>query len=53
LLQRAGDQLERREIFLPDFPAERIQAIENTLAYPAEGSPVHQTVESPSQQGTD
>jgi len=32
---------ERGEIFLPDFPPERIAAIENTLAYPAEGSPEH------------
>ena len=32
---------ERSEIFLPNFPPERIAAIENTLAYPAEGSPEH------------
>jgi MscS family membrane protein len=32
---------ERSEIFLPDFPPERIAVIENTLAYPAEGSPEH------------
>jgi MscS family membrane protein len=32
---------ERSEIFLPNFPSERIAAIENTLAYPAEGSPEH------------
>jgi MscS family membrane protein len=32
---------ERKELFLPSFPPERIAAIENTLAYPAEGSPDH------------
>ena len=32
---------ERSEVFLPDFPLERIAAIENTLAYPAKGSPDH------------
>jgi MscS family membrane protein len=32
---------ERNEVFLPDFPPERIAAIENTLSYPAEGSPDH------------
>jgi MscS family membrane protein len=30
---------ERSEIFLPDFPAERIEEIENTLRFPPEGSP--------------
>ena len=30
---------ERDEVFLPDFPPERIAEIENTLRYPAEGSP--------------
>jgi MscS family membrane protein len=30
---------ERNEIFLPNFPPERIAEIESTLAYPAEGSP--------------
>jgi MscS family membrane protein len=34
---------ERNEVFLPNFPAERIAAIENTLAYPAEGSPDHRS----------
>jgi MscS family membrane protein len=32
---------ERNEVFLPDFPPERITAIENTISYPAEGSPDH------------
>jgi MscS family membrane protein len=32
---------ERNELFLPSFPPEGIAAIENTLAYPAEGSPDH------------
>jgi MscS family membrane protein len=32
---------ERNEVFLPDFPAERIAALENTISYPAEGSPDH------------
>ena len=30
---------ERNEVFLPNFPPERIAAIENTIVYPAEGSP--------------
>jgi hypothetical protein len=34
------------EIFLPSFPAERIAAIENTLAYPEEGSPEHRAIAS-------
>jgi MscS family membrane protein len=34
---------ERSEVFLPEFPPERIAAIENTLRYPAEGSPGHRT----------
>jgi MscS family membrane protein len=32
---------ERNEVFLPDFPPERITAIENTISYPAKGSPDH------------
>jgi MscS family membrane protein len=32
---------ERGEVFLPSFPPERIAEIENTIAYPAEGSPEH------------
>jgi MscS family membrane protein len=35
-----------REIFLPSFPAERIAATENTLPYPAEGSPEHRAIAS-------
>jgi MscS family membrane protein len=30
---------ERREVFLPEFPPEQIAAIENTLGFPAAGSP--------------
>jgi MscS family membrane protein len=37
---------DRNEIFLPSFPAERIAAIENTLAYPAAGSPEHPNISS-------
>ncbi len=44
---------DRSEIFLPNFPAERIAALENTLAYPAEGSPEHRTIASPSQGRTE
>jgi MscS family membrane protein len=58
--ERAGEVAEevqgwrdRREIFLPNFPAERIAALENTLAYPAEGSPEHRTIASPRQGRTD
>jgi MscS family membrane protein len=32
---------ERNEVFLPDFPPERITALENTIPYPAAGSPDH------------
>jgi MscS family membrane protein len=32
---------ERNEVFLPSFPPEQIAAIENTLAYPPQGSPDH------------
>jgi MscS family membrane protein len=32
---------ERNEVFLPNFPAEHIAAIENTIAFPPEGSPEH------------
>ena len=44
---------DRSEIFLPSFPAERIAALENTLAYPAEGSPERRTIASPSQGRTE
>jgi MscS family membrane protein len=30
---------ERNEIYLPNFPAERIEEIKGTLSYPPEGSP--------------
>jgi MscS family membrane protein len=43
----------RGEIFIPNFPAERIAAIENTLAYPAEGSPEHRPIPSPAPGRTD
>lgn len=36
---------DRSEVFLPNFPPDRIAAIENTLAYPAEGSPEHRPAE--------
>lgn len=32
---------ERQEIYLPSFPPEQIAAIENTISFPAEGSPEH------------
>ncbi len=32
---------ERDEVFLPSFPAEQIAALENTIRFPAEGSPDH------------
>jgi MscS family membrane protein len=32
---------ERQEIYLPSFPPEQIAAIENTISFPAEGSPGH------------
>jgi MscS family membrane protein len=41
---------ERSEIFLPNFPAEQIAGIENTLAYPAEGSPEHRPIASRSRE---
>jgi MscS family membrane protein len=44
---------ERSEIFLPSFPPERIQALENTLAYPPEGSPERRAPDPPRRQGTD
>jgi MscS family membrane protein len=34
---------ERREVYLPNFPPEQIAALDNTLPYPAEGSPEHRT----------
>jgi MscS family membrane protein len=34
-----ADWRRRRELFLPDFPAERIAELENTLKFPPEGSP--------------
>jgi MscS family membrane protein len=34
---------ERNEVFLPNFPPERVAALENTIAYPAEGSPDSRT----------
>ncbi len=34
---------ERNEVFLPDFPTERIAALENTISYPAKGSPDHRS----------
>jgi MscS family membrane protein len=34
---------ERDELFLPSFPPERIAAIENSIAFPAEGSPDHRS----------
>jgi hypothetical protein len=44
---------DRSEVFLPNFPPDRIAAIENTLAYPAEGSPEHRPISSPGQGGSD
>jgi len=29
----------KRELYLPNFPAEKIAAIKNSLEYPVEGSP--------------
>ena len=34
---------ERKELFLPGFPADRIAALENTVRYPDEGSPDRRT----------
>jgi len=32
---------ERNEVFLPNFPADKIAELKGTLAYPPEGSPEH------------
>ncbi|MEJ2429589.1 MAG: mechanosensitive ion channel family protein [Deltaproteobacteria bacterium] len=32
---------ERKEVYLPDFPANKIEEIKHTLPYPPEGSPGH------------
>ncbi|MBW2494928.1 MAG: mechanosensitive ion channel, partial [Deltaproteobacteria bacterium] len=34
---------ERDELFLPNFPPERIAEIEKSIAFPAEGSPDHRS----------
>lgn len=39
--QELGRWRERGEVFLPDFPPEQIEALENTVAFPPEGSPGH------------
>lgn len=37
--QQVKDWKAKRELYLPNFPAEKIASIKNTLEYPVEGSP--------------